>query len=42
VFAIEGLLFLLAAVLALRLNRNPATDRTAIKTISGRNAHASA
>ncbi len=42
VFAIEGLLFLLAAVLALRLNRNPATDRTAIKTLSGRNAHASA
>ncbi len=42
VFAIEGLLFLLAAVLALRLNRNPATERTAIKTLSGRNAHASA
>ena len=42
VFAIEGLLFLLAAVLALRLNRNPATDRTAIQTISGRNVHASA
>ncbi len=42
VFAIEGLLFLAAAVLALRLNRNPAVDRTAIKTLSGRNAHASA
>jgi BCD family chlorophyll transporter-like MFS transporter len=42
VFAIEGLLFLVAAVLALRLNRQPSTDRTAIKTMSGRNAHASA
>ncbi|MGD9924103.1 MAG: BCD family MFS transporter [Pseudorhodoplanes sp.] len=42
VFAIEGLLFLLAAVLALRLNRNPAQDRATIKTISGRNVHASA
>jgi BCD family chlorophyll transporter-like MFS transporter len=42
VFAIEGLLFLVAAVLALRLNRNPASDRATIKTISGRNAHASA
>lgn len=42
VFAIEGLLFLVAAVLAVRLNANPVIDRTAIKTISGRNAHASA
>jgi BCD family chlorophyll transporter-like MFS transporter len=42
VFAIEGLLFLVAAVLALRLNRQPATDRATIKTMSGRNAHASA
>jgi BCD family chlorophyll transporter-like MFS transporter len=42
VFAIEGLLFLVAAVLALRLNRKPASDIPAINTLSGRNAHASA
>ena len=42
VFAIEGLLFLVAAVLALRLNRKPVNDAPAINTISGSNAHASA
>lgn len=42
VFAIEGLLFLFAAVLALRLNRKSASDATAIDSLPGRNAHASA
>jgi BCD family chlorophyll transporter-like MFS transporter len=42
VFAIEGLLFLVAAVLALRLARNPSPAPTQIGTLSGRNAHASA
>ena len=42
VFAIEGVLFLVAAMLALRLNRNPASHSTPIQTVSGRNAHASA
>jgi BCD family chlorophyll transporter-like MFS transporter len=42
VFAIEGSLFLVAAVLALRLKRSPTSDTPAVNAISGRNAHASA
>jgi BCD family chlorophyll transporter-like MFS transporter len=47
VFAIEGILFLIAAILALRLNRKPANDastidRAAVNRLSGRSAHASA
>ncbi len=42
VFAIEGVLFLVAAMLALRLNRDPASAIAAINTVPGRNAHATA
>jgi BCD family chlorophyll transporter-like MFS transporter len=41
VFAVEGLMFLVAAGLALRLGRKPSIETNA-NAISGRNAHASA
>lgn len=42
VFAIEGLLFVVAAVLALRVTRNSSDAAVSAKSIPGRNAHASA
>jgi BCD family chlorophyll transporter-like MFS transporter len=42
VFAIEGILFLVAAVLALRIAGKATVQPPGVETLSGRNAHASA